>query len=182
MLNRFIVIPIALFTVLLSGCIYSREIAHTRREIERTYPEARLHRQVVLNFGPGSLGLISLLTHLVPDDDVRQVARYLQDVEHVKLGVYEVEDMPALGDLNIASLDRLQRQGWEVAVRTREADEAVWVLYRERGDSVRDLYFFVLNREDLVIARLRGDLRKLLQRAITDSDGDLTHLFRGGQQ
>ncbi|HET6569027.1 MAG TPA: DUF4252 domain-containing protein [Rhodothermales bacterium] len=180
MARRLTLVPVLLASMLLSGCIYSREIAHTRREIERSYPEARLHRQVVLNFGPGSLGLISLLTHLVPGDGAREVAGYLQDVEHVKLGIYEVENMPALDDLHIARLDRLQRQGWEVAVKTREEDEAVWILYRERDDSVRDLYLFVLDRDDLVIARLRGDLRRLLQRAMAESDGDLTDLFRRG--
>lgn len=173
MVHRFILVPVLLASMLLSGCIYSREIARTRRQVERQLPDVLLHREMVLNVGPGSLGFMSLLTRLVPDDDARQATALLQDLDRVKVGIYEVENLSDPGLLELPRLERLQRDGWELAVRTREADAAVWVLYRERAGMVRDLYVFSLDKDEFVIARLSGDFQRLLAHLMAEGDLNL---------
>ena len=177
MVNRLTCIAILLAAcTLFSGCFYSREIARTRRAIERQYPDVRLDRQMVLNLGPNTLGLVGWLAGISNDEDAERARAYLRDISRVKIGVYEVENLPDLSGLELSSLDRLKRQGWETAAKTVEADEAVWVLYREADDTIRDMYVFVLDEQELVLVRLRGHLGRLLERAIQEEGFDWSGL------
>ncbi len=161
------------FSVSLSGCFYSREIAHTRREIERTYPEARFDRSFVVSLGPFSLRTVGWITGLVPDEDAWMVRSYLRDISRVKVGVYHTRALPTSGSMDLSSLDRLRKDGWEVAVKVRDENEHVWVLYRERRHFIGDIYVLSLDEEELVIARIRGNLSRLLENVLEDH-ADLT--------
>lgn len=170
MLNR-IFIPLVLLgtaVLMLSGCLYSREIAHTRRDIERHYPDARFEREIIVSLGPGTLRTLGWIAGLVPEDEGRMARAYLGEIERVKVGVYRTEYLPSLEDMDLPTLRRFERDGWEVAVKVRQDDEMVWLLYREDRREVRDLYVLVLSDEELVLARLQGHLDRLLQRAMND--------------
>ncbi len=154
-----LLLPIAFST---AGCLYSREIAQTRRDFERQYPDLALEREFVLSAGPGTVGLARWLVGLADDDDARVAARMLEDVRRLKLGVYRVEN-PAL-DLDGYDLPALRRlRGWETAARIRDPDAVVWVLYREQRGRVAQMFVGVLDSENLVLVRLDGDLESILQ-------------------
>jgi hypothetical protein len=167
-MSRTVLLTLLVALPSLTGCFYSREIAHVRRDIERQYPEARFERQVVVNAGPVLLRLSKWITRRVDDEDARMAADYLEEVRRVKVGVYRTEHLPDLEKLDLPALRRFQREGWDVAVRVRDADEAVWVLYRENRYTVRDMYVLVLSDDELVIASIEGRLDRLLQKAIED--------------
>lgn len=154
----------------LTGCFYSREIVHLKRDLEREYPEARFERTVIVRVGTGTFRTLGWLIQLAPDDEAELVGGYLRDIRRVKVGVYEVDNLPPLRALAIPRLPRFQEEGWEVAVKVREDDEVAWILYRERYGTVRDLYFVVLDDEDLVVLRFEGYLQALLERALADDD------------
>ena len=166
MRHRRLGMVVLLLVPLCSGCFYAREIVHTRRDIERAYPQARFDREVVVRLGTGPLRGIGWIAGLVPDDDVQVARDYLRDLHRVKVGVYRTETLPPLGEVNLARLPRFEEGGWRLAVRTQEADEAVWVLYRAPHGDVRDLYVLVLDEEALVLVRLQGRLDEMLKRAV----------------
>lgn len=163
-------IPSAALIVLLifplTGCFFSREISGTRRDIERAYPDLRLDQQIVLNLGPLSLRTARWLSEMVPDEEMEMATDYLRDISRVKVGVYKI-DNPASLDAFDAGLIRFDDE-WETAIKTRDDDSRVWVLYREGGETVRDLYVVVLGDDDLAIARVRGNLNRLLARIMED--------------
>lgn len=150
----------------LTGCFFSREIANTRRDIESAYPDVHLEKQIVLNLGPMSLRTVRWMARLVPDDESDMAARYLRDVRRVKVGVFRAERPEMVEEMDIRRLG-FERE-WEVAVRMRREGESVWVMYREDDLTVNDLYFVVLDDEDLVIARVHGRLERLLARVMED--------------
>jgi hypothetical protein len=82
--------------------------------------------------------------------------------------VYKTEFLPNLDDFDPPSLDRFKRDGWEMAVKTQEDNEVVWVLYKERHGVVRDLYAIVLSEDELVLARVKGHLDRLLAKVMED--------------
>ena len=169
MRSNLLFLPALLLTAgLLSGCIYSREISHTRRDIERQYPQAQLKREVVLNLGPVSMRMARWFSGLVKDEEMQTARSYLKEISRAKIGVFEVEAMPDLSEIDLSRLDRMRRNGWELAVKMREEDEVVWVMYKERKGTVRDLYVFVLDDEELVVARIKGRLDKLIARVMED--------------
>lgn len=161
-------LALLLFVLPLSGCFYSREIAQTRRDLERHYPEADFDREVVVSLGPLSLRTLGWVAGLADDEDADLARQYLREVRRVKVGVYKTAYLPDLDAFDPPALRRFHRDGWELAVQVREDDEAVWLFYKDRGGAVRDLYAVVLSDEELVLARIRGRLDRLLARALED--------------
>lgn len=159
---------VGLMAVSLSGCIYSHEIAQTRKAIEREYRDADFDYLFMFTMGPGSMRTMKWLAKYVDDDDVQIARSYLDDVKRIQVGVFDVDDLPDLEDMDVPALKRFQRGGWETAVKARDRDEMVWVMYRERHDAVRDLYVIVLDYDTMVLARVQGNLNRLLERAVRD--------------
>lgn len=163
-----------------SGCLYSREIQQTRREIQRANPELELDRTFSASVGPVGIRLARWITARVDDEDAQRASRYLRSVRRVKIGVFESNGEGSLA--GISELRRFERNGWELAVYARDyrddgdSDDDddyddggdVWIYYRERGDTVTDLYAVVLSDEDLVIARVKGNLSELLAEAMRE--------------
>ena len=159
---------LVLFAVSLTGCFYSRELAQTRRDLERQYPEARFDQEVVVSLWPATLRAVGWLAGLAPEEEAQMAKEYLREIDRVKVGLYSVDYLPDLDEFNPPALRRFRRDGWEVAVKAREDDEIVWVLYRERHNAVRDIYAIVLTDEDLILARVKGHLNRLLEKVMAD--------------
>jgi hypothetical protein len=160
----------------LTGCFFSREIGQTRRDIERAYPDLQLRKQIVLNLGPISLRTLGWFTKLAPEEEGDMAARYLRDISRVKVGVYRSDNPAELERLNISRLGF--EKEWTVALKTRNDDSRVWVLYRENAKTLKDLYVVVLDEEQLVMARVHGRLQRLVTRIMEDH-GDLDFLTSG---
>ncbi|MFT5514162.1 MAG: hypothetical protein ACI80V_000268 [Rhodothermales bacterium] len=156
----------------MSGCMYSREIAHIRDDIEEIL-DARFEREVVVSVGPRTFRTLSWITGRVPDVYAKMASDYVREIDHVKVGVYRVAESPSRRDLRMDRVPRFKRSGWEVAVRVEEEEETVWVLYREKYGSIRDMLVLVLGEEELVIARVRGHLNELVRLAASDA-----HFYR----
>lgn len=160
-------LPLLLCLPLLTGCFYSREMVGTKRAIERELPDVELDREVTLSVGPLALRFTRFVTGFVRDEDAQMARAYLRDISRVKVGVYDVAYLPTLDDFDPMRLRRF-RDDWEVAVKVREDDQFVWVLYRPERDTVRDLYVLVLSEDELVMARVKGHLNRLVARVMED--------------
>ena len=152
--------------LMLSGCFYSREIVRVKQDFEAQYPDAEFDRTVIVRAGPGAFRTMGWLARLAPDDEVDEIGSYLHAIETVKVGVYQVHDLPPEAATDVPDLPRFRDAGWEVAVKAAEDDGVTWLLYRETGETVRDLFLVVLEDEELVVVRLEGHLEALLERAL----------------
>ncbi len=154
--------------VQLTGCIYSQEIAHVRRDIEREFPGAEFDREFVLAVGPSFFNTVGWIAERVNDRESRRIGEYLAEISRVKVGVYRTERLPLEGTLQLEELSRFRESGWDVAAKVRDDTELVWVLYRERYDSVRDMFILSLSDDELVIVRIEGNLNRLLEKVVED--------------
>ena len=152
-----------------SAC-YPREIVHTQRALEREMPDARFRREVAVSFGPGSMGLAKWITSKVDDAETQNASSYLEEIDRFQFGVYQTDNLPKLKDIELPS--RLQRkldkEGWELAATAREDDQLAWLLYKENGETVEDLFAVVLVDERLFLARVEGNLNELLEKVAED--------------
>lgn len=169
-------LPIVLVALVLSlgGCIFSRDMARLQREIERDNPELRLRRSFVLNLGSGSIHTLESLVRLVDRDDAQLAARYLQDVDRVRIGIYDVEWREEAQPLNVTSVGRFVDEGWEQAVAVREDNETTYLLYKPNPRTIRDLYVVTLSDDQLIAVRLQGNMQRILVHALQDR-----HQFTG---
>jgi hypothetical protein len=169
-------LAIVTVTVLASpGCFWSGELAGVRREFEAQLPGSSFEKNVELSLGPIVLGLAKMVTAVIPG--AREARPWLRGVSRVQIGVYDarIDDMPQLHMPK--RLQSLLDDGWETAVRVREKHEAVWVLYRPDGDRVREVFVVVLNEQELVMVKAKGQLDRLIAAAIDEAHG--RHSFLG---
>jgi len=164
-----VVVMLAAVLTVGSGCIWTPELTRVKNDIENQIPNAHFEKEFSLSLGPLALGFARLATRFVPDTyDARD---YLKDVRRVQVAVYNTTSMPPVGNVRVPErLSRMAELGWEVAVKVREENELVLVMYRVEDESVRDLYVVVLNTTELVIVKASGHLERLVARALREGD------------
>lgn len=146
------------------------EIVQAQKSFERDMPDATFNRQVTLSFGSGTMGLARWITSKIDDRDAHMVSEYLRDVDMVEVGVYEIENLPNLARYEMPDqlLRMFEEGGWEQAAVVRDHDELVWLLYKENGQTVEDMFAVVLQQDRLVMARLHGNLNALMAKVVED--------------
>lgn len=161
---------------LANGCMWAPELTEVKRDIERQLPDVGFRKNVTLSFGPLTMALARAITSLVPD--AGEARDYLRDVSRVQVAIYEL-DHPA-GETALETPRRLQElldEGWEMAVRVRDRDEVVWLLYRIDDDSVREMFVVVMGDRELVLVKVKGRLERLLAQALEHArdEGGFVH-------
>jgi hypothetical protein len=152
-----------------SGCLWAPDLAMVRKDIERQLPGVSFDKEIELTLGPISLAFVRLLTRITPG--AQDASGYLRDVSRIELAVYNTENMPPANTVTMP--ERLKKmtesEGWELAVKVRDEDELVWVLYRLDDDTVRELYVVVVSDKEMVLVKAEGRLERLVARALSDS-------------
>lgn len=169
--NNCIAVIAILASTMLPGCFSAKEIAHVRRDIEAEIPGTRFEKQAEVSFEGGAFTTIGRILGRVSDnDDLYEAGRYIQELRRIKVGVYTIKSLPAKDEINLFSLTRFDKDGWRPATFVSENDEAIWILYREWYDEIRDLMVLVLNENELIIIRIEGALDHLLEKIVEDDN------------
>ena len=98
-----------------------------------------------------------------------EVKQYIKDIHKIQIGVYnlhEVRDKPLTIPITIAK--RLAQKGYEPMVKTRKKDRIVWIMTQIRGTKLTSMYLVSLEREELVLLEIQGQLERLIEKAIRD--------------
>lgn len=156
-----------LILVSTTGCVYTNEISRTKRDIE-THTDADFETGVVLSLGPGLFHTAGWLANMVDDEDAQMASRIVYGIRRVKAGVYPTSYLPDFEELDIPELARFKRRGWQVALKVVDQGEVSWLLYREKRRRVRDLFVISLTENELVLARIQGNLDELLNVALEE--------------
>lgn len=153
--------------VLLSGCFTSRELSGIQRTIDRQNPNVELRRNFVLNAGSGTIHLLERGASLWKSDESLIARRYLSDIDRIKVGIYDVRTRNSDHRL---TFDLPPREGWIPAIVVRGEGQSTAVHYREARGGVRDLLIVAGDDEQVVVVRMRGDLGRILLRALEDRE------------
>ena len=156
----------------LSGCIYSRELARTGKDIERE-SNAKLDRQVMINVGAITVGMARGIMKYVDDEDVRFARHLLGDIRRMKMGLFEIDRQPS-AEFDVTNLARFE--DWEVALKVRDEDDHVYLMYREHQDSIREIFLFVFEEDHLVVAKARGNLNHVVSDIIREYETEIAVL------
>jgi hypothetical protein len=146
---------------LLTGCA-STEMRSVRNDLARQMPAADIRDGRTFSFGAVSIGFARLVTGLV-GEDAAPARMILRDVRRVKVGRFDVAGPVDADRVRMpARLRRyVERDGWMHLVTFRQDGEAGWVLYRARGERITDLFVTVLSGDELVLARISGNLSEI---------------------
>lgn len=161
-------------TLFVSGCT-SFELTRVRNDLARQAPEARIGDGYAMSFGNVSLGLARWITGLSDDEDGEIAQAVLSEVRRVQFGRYTVNGSFDAATLQMPGRLRsyLERDDWYHLATIREDSEAVWVVYKEEDGLVVDLLAVVLDEEELVLAKISGDLNAVVTAALSQDDLDI---------
>jgi hypothetical protein len=163
-----VLVILVAITTASAGCMWAPELTRVCRDIQAQVPGATFDKQFAVSLGPVSLAFARLVTGLVPD--ARQARGYLRDVSRIQVAVYETEGMPPVSSVHMPRrLEQLAEEGWETAVKVREKDSVVWVMYKVDDESIRDMYVIVLDEDELVMVKARGRLERLAAHALREA-------------
>lgn len=158
-------------TVASAGCMWAPDLARVCRDLEKQVPGASFDREFAMTLGPVSLAFAKMVTAFIPD--AREARGYLRDVSRIEVAVYEVTAMPTIDGVRMPNhLQRLRDEGWETAVKVRDDDNIVWLMYRIEKNAIREMYVVVLDSDELVLVKARGRLDRLAARALLEADNN----------
>jgi len=166
-------LAIALVALLASSGCTSFEMTRLRNHIDRDVPEADIGKGYAMSFGWFTMGTARTVLALSDDgDESTEMARaLLRHVKKVQVGRYDVNGRVALDDVSTPSIFfAYEERGWIPVVTVREDDELVWVMAKEKHDDLRDLLVVVLSDDELVVAKLSGNLTRAVTAAMAESD------------
>ena len=156
----------------LSGCV-SFEVGRVKRavahDVERQ-SDAQVGRGFGVVVGPGTIGTSRFLTRLFAPNATRPFRQLSGHVRRVKVGRYPLSGaFDPLALSRPSFLDRYaEKDRWYPLVTVRDTSAQVWILIREdrSGTAITDLLSITLADEDLVIAKVTGDLTALVMEAV----------------
>ena len=150
----------------LSSCMSfsDKSLRPVRNSITQQMPEIHLEKEFAVSMGGGIFNLLDVIT--LNEADV-------SEMEHVDVAVYKVD--PGRGDIDFSRLNFEQTVTekdsslhWETIVRVRDEEEQVWVLVGMNLDrnSLEAVTVFVLDRDQLVLINVDGDLHEMVDFAL----------------
>ena len=153
------------------GCAYTNEITKTKQDIEN-YSDVDAETGIVVSLGPGLFHTAGFLAKFVDDEDAQMASRMAYGIRRIKAGVYPLDYSSNLHSLDVPEMRRFRKKGWKTALKVEAEDEVGWIMYRERRQRVRDLFVVVLTDEELVLARIQGNLTELLDTALDEIENE----------
>ena len=141
-----------------------RPLRGVRNSITQQMPEIRLEKEFAVSMGGGIFDFLHVITLNEAD---------ISEMEHVQVAVYKVD--PGGGEIDFSTLNFeqtvLEKDSslhWETIVRVRDEDEQVWVLVGMdlQRNSLEAVTVSVLDRDQLVLINVDGDLHEMLEFAL----------------
>jgi hypothetical protein len=127
-----------------------------RRDLARA-SGVDLEREAGISLGRLSLAVARMVT------DEEEVP--LHGLRKIEVGVYKVSEADGQSSRG-RPLMLPEPPGWEIVVRLREPGEDVFVMVERREEGVRRLLVVVVEEDEWVLVRLRGQIDGMLERAM----------------
>lgn len=145
-----------------------RPLRSVRDSIADQLPEIRLEKEFAVSISGGMFNIIDLVT--LNEADVSKL-------DKVQVAVYKVYSRGETVDFSRLNFEETLREkdhrlSWETIVRTREAGQQTWVLVGmdlER-ETLEAVAVFSLEREELVLINVDGDMQQLLEFAMKPAE------------
>ena len=163
----------AFLAAALTACKDSPAVSSVRWQLEEQIAGAEFEPEFHLRLGHFSLGVTKKLAGWALADD-EELSELMKSVKRIDIGTYRVVSLPPLDQIEPPSslMDRLDRSGWSLVVRSQSEDERIWMFMRQDDEGgIRNIYVVALDQAELTMVSLEGRLDELLTEAIAEDPG-----------
>jgi len=131
-----------------------------------------------VEFSVGSFGISIAKLAVKMDDNDQNAKEILDNITHVQVGVYKSHKncnlnngFQLIKDINT----QMNENGWQYVVRSRNNKEVTGVYVKINNNELKELFVVTLNRRELTLVEVRGNLEKVLEAAIREKGFKLKH-------
>jgi hypothetical protein len=147
-----------------AGCMTYRGPRGVEATIERK-AEVELHREMGFKLGPVSTKIAaSMLHHWADDQDFR-------DLSGIGIAVFEVTRHKGPPAQPLTAKD-LGVEGWRPVIESRSDGDQLLVLAKSGDGEIREMMFLSIEDDEVVVARLKGHLDRLIAKTLAAADHD----------
>ena len=146
-----------------AGCMTYRGPHGVEATIERK-AQVTLHRETGFKLGPISTKIATSILHHYDDQDYR-------DLTGIGFAVFEVTKHTGASAQPITAKD-LGVEGWSPMIENRSDGEQLLLLAKAEEGEIRELMFVSIESDEVVIARLKGHLDRLIAKTLAAVDRD----------
>lgn len=152
-----IVVGLATCAIVLSGCIGFHGPNDVRRKVARQN-DVKLKQE----FGISTNGMTLRMARGIASPFVDEKLPRLKGIRRVQYGEYEI--IPLRGGSSEITVRDLELKGWERVVRVSDpkSGEEICVYAEERKGRLCGIVAIIRERDELKIARVKGNLEKFL--------------------
>ena len=152
------------------GCASASTSNHVARDLAALAPGCATERADSIVMGRTTLALVRDLVRLADDEVDPEVREILRCVRRIEATTYRLSPSCELVVTALPLLARLAAEGWQAVVSSGSADDdADWVFTRADADgSVEGLLVISVERDELEVVRLAGDIDSVLAAAIAE--------------
>lgn len=155
----------------LTGCMSfsDRSMRPVKDSISQQLPEIILEKEFAVSIGGGIFNFLDIITLNEAD---------LSDMDRVQVAVYKIHSDGEKVDFDSLNFEQTllakdDSLHWDTIVRVREKEEQVWILAGMdlEKNSLQAVAVFVLERDELVLINIDGDMDELLEYALQPARG-----------
>jgi len=147
-----------------AGCMTYRGPAGVEETIERK-AQVELHREAGFKLGPLSTKIAASIINDSGDDlDLRELSG-------IGVVVFEVTKHRGAPAEPITARD-LGVEGWRPMIESRSEGEQVLVLAKPGNGEIREMMLVSIEIDEVVVARLKGHLDRLIEKTLAAADHD----------
>jgi hypothetical protein len=149
-----------------SGCRTSDNFNYIEKSIQEQIYPAKLVEDI--SFSIGSLSM-RVLNGFVDND--QEAGMYMKEIKKVQVGVYKIHNVDKRESFKIP--DNVEKsmikKGWDPFVRVRKRNgENVMLFYRQFSEKRASIFVIALERDELSIVEINGNLDNILEKAICE--------------
>jgi hypothetical protein len=164
-------VPVLGLALLVPGCFFDPDIDDVVGVIEQEIAPAEIRPETTVRVGRALMSLARVLAGFVQDEEGRAARKMLQGIEEVHLGVYEVDGLRRSDALQLPESlkEKLHGEGWGMVVSMNTDETQLWLMAQAKRSRIHAAYVIVLERDELVVVKLRGNLSHTLDVAVREA-------------
>lgn len=170
--NKRYLLLLVVLSVFLTGCLDVTSDFRALRNDVRDAVNCRLKKDTEIRVGSGLIGLAQTFISFSDDTDAEEANEILDEISSVQVGIYKNKSRDFNPDRNAlqAIEKRLADRDWNPIVKRNERDEYCLIMVQEDDGRYEKMLVIEFNENELVICEVKGNLEKIVEKAIEDED------------
>jgi len=163
------IVSFLLITLLFSGCIGVDRSFRGMRDYILEYSKNQFEKEFEFSLGNISIGMAEIALNFAETDE--PIDEILSEIDNVQVGIYNNLSNYQI-NVNIEELkfitNKMENAGWNCIVKTLNNDEITAIFVRFSEDELNQLFVISVNKSELVLVEVLGNLNKVIEVAIRE--------------